>query len=253
MIVTPIKTDLVKEGDNLFEVISKNIKKLSEESILVITSKIISVCQSRVVGKKINNESEKRELIKKEADYYLDALKLKHDVMLTIKNNILTINAGINESNVNGKYILWPKNIQNTTNDIWKFLGKHYSVKKVGVIITDSKIFSLKRGIIGTAICHCGFKVLYNYRNKKDIFGRDLSLSQINVAEALAVAAVLEMGEAAERLPLCVIEKVSKVEFQDRVPTPNELKNSTVNIKDDIFAPILGKVDWKKGKSGNFR
>jgi putative folate metabolism gamma-glutamate ligase len=253
MIVTPIKTDLVKEGDNLFEVISKNIKKLPEESILVITAKIISVCQGRVVEKKTDNKSEKHELIKKEADYYLDALESKYDVMLTIKNNILGINAGINESNANGKYILWPKDVQNVANDIWKFLRKHYSIKKVGVIITDSKIFPLKWGIVGTAVCHCGFKALYDYRSKKDIFGRKLSMSQINIAEALAVSAVLEMGEAADKLPLCIIEKVSKIEFQDRVPTQKELKNLIINIKDDVFAPVLGKTDWKKGKSGNFR
>ena len=55
MIITPIKTNLIKEGDNLFEIISKNIKKLSEKSILVIAAKIISICQGRVVKKKTDN------------------------------------------------------------------------------------------------------------------------------------------------------------------------------------------------------
>jgi len=52
MIVTLIKTNLIKKGDNLFGIISKNIKKNSEKSILVIAAKIISICQRRVVKKK---------------------------------------------------------------------------------------------------------------------------------------------------------------------------------------------------------
>lgn len=111
MIVTPIKTNLIKKGDNLFEIISKNIKKLSERSILVVTAKIISICQGRTVEKKTDNKSrpEKHKLIQEEADYYLDALESKYDVMLTIKNNILNINAGISESNASDEYILLPK------------------------------------------------------------------------------------------------------------------------------------------------
>ncbi len=111
MIITPIKTNLIKEGDNLFEIISKNIKKLSEKSILVIAAKIINICQGRVVKKKTDNKfrTQKHKLIQKEADYYLDILESKYGVILTIKNNILGINAGINESNANDKYILLPK------------------------------------------------------------------------------------------------------------------------------------------------
>ena len=77
MIVTPIKTNLVKEGDNLFRIISTNIKKLPEESILVITSKIVSLCQGRVVNKKINDKSEKLKLIRKEADYFFRGVRIK--------------------------------------------------------------------------------------------------------------------------------------------------------------------------------
>lgn len=247
MIIIPVKTNLIKEGVNLLEAISENIKKLPEESILAITSKIVSICQGRTIEKKIGNKSEKIELIKKETDYYLDMSEPKNNVMLTIKNNILTVNAGINESNANGKYLILPKDIQKETDNIWKFLKKHYSVKKIGVIITDSKILSLKRGIIGTAICHCGFNALYDYKIKKDIFGRKLSLSQINIAEALAVSAVLEMGEAAERTPFCIIEKVGKIQFKNKIPDREELKKIKIDIKDDVYAPILGKVNWKRG------
>ena len=250
MIIKPIKTNLVKVGDNLFDFISKNIKDLKEESVLVVTSKIISVCEGRVVNKLTEEKKEKHNIVKKEADLYVDPTESKYDIMLTVKNNIVAVNAGIDESNADSHFILWPKDIQKSANDIWKFLRKHYNLKKVGVIITDSKTFPLKWGIVGTSIASCGFKGLFDYRGKKDIFGRVLKMSQINVSEALAVSAVFEMGEADEMMPLCVIKDIPKIEFQDRIPTKKELKDLFFNIKDDVYAPILTKANWKKGGSG---
>lgn len=251
MIVTPIKINLIKEGDNLFEIISKNIKKLSEKSILVIAAKIISICQRRVVKKKTGNKfgAQKHKLIQKEADYYLDILESKYGVMITIKNNILGINAGINESNANDKYILLPKNVQDVTNGIWTFLRKQYSIKKTGVIIADSTILPLRWGAIGIAISYCGFKPIYEYQNGRDIFGKKLSFSQINIVDALAIAAVSEMGEAGEKQPFCLIEEVSnKVIFQNRSPNQKELKRFLVDLKNDPFFPVLRKANWRKGK-----
>ena len=253
MIVTPIKTNLIKEGDYLFEIISKNIKKLSEKSILVIAAKIISICQSRAVEKRTDNKirAQKHKLIQKEAGCYLDILESKYGVMLTIKNNILGINAGINESNANDKYILLPKNVQDVTNSVWSFLRKQYSIKKTGVIIADSTILPLRWGSIGVTVSYCGFKPLYKYHNERDIFGKRLSFSQVNIVDALAIAAVSEMGEAGEQQPFCLIEEVSnKIIFQNKPPNQKELKEFLIDIKNDPFFPILSKANWKKGREG---
>lgn len=201
MIITVVKTPLIKPGDNLFDVIKNSIDKIPEKSVLVITSKIISFCQNRVVKKTTGDKSEKHKLVKQEADYYLGPHSSKYNIMLTIKGYTLAVNAGIDESNADGGYVLWPRNLQKTTNDIWRFLRKNYKVKEVGVVVTDSKALPLRWGVVGTAICHCGFKALYDYRGKRDLFGRELKMSQINIAEAIAVAVVLEMGEAAEKPP----------------------------------------------------
>jgi len=250
MKITPIKTGIIKKGDNLFEIISKNIKKPPEQSVLAITAKIVSVCQGRLIEKKESRKFEKYELIKEEADYYLDPSESRYGIMCTIKNNILGINAGVNKCNVDEGYIFLPKDIQNTTNKIWKFLKNYYSVKKIGVIVVDSNILPLRWGAIGIAVSHCGFEALYDYQNEKDIFNRKLSLPQINIADALAASAVLDMGEAGEKRPFCIIEKVNKVRFQNRVPTQRELKKFLVDIKNDLFAPILENTNWKKGKNG---
>lgn len=252
MRVTSIKIGIIRKGNSLFEVISENIKKLPEESILVIAAKIVSICQGRLINDKRGSKNfRKYELIKKEAHYFLDPSESKYKITCTIKNNILGINAGINKCNAERGYILLPEDIQNTTNDIWKFLKSHYSVKKIGVIVADSTILPLRWGAIGVAVSYCGFKALYEYKKGRDIFDKKLSFSQINIADALAISAVLEMGEAGEKQPFCIIKEVNnKVIFQNRIPNQRELKRFLVDIENDPFAPVLEKANWKKGEGG---
>lgn len=166
MITTAIKTPLIRKGDNLFEIIKNSIPKIKEKSVLVITSKIVSFSQRRIIKRNPQDKLEKQKIIRKEADYYLDPHLSKYNITLTIKNSTLTVNAGVDESNANGGYVLWPKNLQETTNDIWRFLRKFYKVKNIGVIISDSKTIPLRWGVVGTAISYCGFKPLNDYRGK---------------------------------------------------------------------------------------
>lgn len=63
------------------------------------------------------------------------------------------------------------------------------------------------------------------------------------MADALTASAVLEMGEVGEKRPFCIIEKVSKIRFQNRVPSQRELKNFLVDIKNSSFTPILERAN----------
>ena len=65
---------------------------------------------------------------KKEAEFYLDPLASKYNMMLTVKRNWMFVNAGIDESNANNQYILWPKDPQASVNKIWQFLRVHYGI-----------------------------------------------------------------------------------------------------------------------------
>jgi len=248
MKVKAFKTPIVKRNDDLKDIIKIAVKTVPEKSILVITSKIISFCQGRIKEKTSDDREEKHKIAAKEADFYLRSSYSQYNMMLTIKNSTLAVNAGIDESNADGSYILWPKDIQKTTNQIWAFLREYYQLEKVGVIVTDSKTIPLRWGVVGTALSHCGFKPLHDYRGQKDLFGREMKMSQINLVEAVAVSAVLEMGEAAERTPLCLVENINKIKFQDRTPTKKELKELRISPEDDVYSPLLTAVTWLKGK-----
>jgi len=245
MQVTAIQTPLVKTGDDFFEVLSESLIDVPEESVLVITSKIISVCEGRVIPKSTNTD--KHQLARQEAEYYLEPHSSRYNLMLTINNNQLFVNAGIDESNVENSYVLWPTNLQEWANEIWLFLREEYDRQRVGVIISDSKTSPLHWGVTGASLAHAGFVALNSKIGKPDLYGQEMKMTQVNVAQALAVAGVLEMGEANEQTPLALIQNVREIVYQDRVPTNEELDSLKIALEDDLYAPLLTAVDWQLG------
>jgi len=224
-------------------------KKIKEKSILALTSKIISLCEKRVIPL---NRAEKDFLAKLEADFYLERKENPFNVMLTIKNNIFVASSGIDESNTGGFYCLWPQNPQKTANRVRKFLKKKYKIEKIGVVITDSHLVPLRRGTIGVGIAFSGFKPLKDYTKEEDLFGRKFSFQKANLVDLIANIAVFLMGEGKEQTPMCIIEGLENIEFVDRNPTKKELKDLNINLKEDVFYPILNKIKWKRGKSGRY-
>ncbi|MBR4591948.1 MAG: coenzyme F420-0:L-glutamate ligase, partial [Elusimicrobiaceae bacterium] len=102
---------------------------------------------------------------------------------------------------------------------------------------TDSLILPFRAGVVAGAVAYSGFKGVRDLRGKPDLFGRLLQTTQIDVADSLATAAALCMGEGAERQPLAVIES-APVEFVDETD-PNEIKYS---VEDDLYTPLFRAV-----------
>ncbi len=99
---------------------------------------------------------------------------------------------------------------------------------------------------MGTCLAHCGFLQLRDYRGSQDLHGREIHLVQVNVAEALAVACALEMGELAEQTPLAIAKNIQHIQFQDRPPTQQELANLYIDRRDDVYGPFLNALEWRK-------
>lgn len=245
MKVSPIKTEKIRAGEkSIFDILDKYVKKMREGSVLAVTSKVISLCERRVV--KVGN-ADKDRLVEAEAEFFLPRKLSRYNIIFAIKNGILTPSAGIDESNADGYYILWPSDPQKTANEIRKYLKKRFKLKKIGVIITDSKTTPLRWGTSGVAIAHSGFCGLNSYIGKSDIFGRKLKMTKANIMDALAASAVLVMGEGSEQTPLAIIVDVLFVKFQVRDPSRKELRGLKIKMDDDLYAPMLKAVKWRKG------
>jgi dihydrofolate synthase / folylpolyglutamate synthase len=244
MQIIPIKTHLIKLGESLKHILDKYLLEVYDNDIIAITSKIISVCQSRVIKK---NGVNKKDLILQEADAIAQTELKDNDygIYLTIKNNILIPSAGIDESNANDSYILYPHNIPETVNFIWDYLRNKHSVNNLGVIMTDSHTTPMRQGVTGICIGWCGFEPLYSYINKPDLYGRSLKVTKINLLDALATASVLVMGEGNEQIPITIIRNPPKVSFLNRQPTIEEHNSVKIPIEQDLYYPLMKNVKWQ--------
>ena len=230
--IKAIKTKIYHLGDDFKSFLMENIKNiLKEKDILAVTSKIVSLSESRIVSK---TAMTKKDLICREADHYLG--EIGYGCYLTIKQNLLIPSAGVDESNAEGDcYILYPSDPFLSAKKIYNLIQKELGLKQFGVLLTDSHTMPLRRGVLGAALAYCGFKGVESKIGTKDLFGRELKMTQINIADALAVAATLTMGEGKEGCPLAIIK--APVKFAD-LPDNSELQ---IPLEDDLYKPLLEK------------
>ena len=222
------KTRLFKPNEPLLPFLNTYFGRPKEGDILVVTSKIVALAEGRVVYN--NREQTKIALIKQESDI---ALPTKH-TWLTLKDGVMMAAAGIDESNANKTLILLPKDSFATAKTIQKFFGQKSKLKKLGVLITDSRCIPLRAGVIGVALGYAGFKGIKDYRGTPDLFGRKFTISQVDVADCLASAAVLLMGEGREKCPIAII-KNAPVIYTKKINQQELL----IDSKDDMFTPLF--------------
>jgi len=241
--ITAYFSPLVKPYASLLSLLDDGLPKLTEHSIVAITSKVISLCEGRIIHK--SPEVNKKNVIQEEAEAYLeDEGENPYNISLTIKNNILIPSAGIDESNGENIYILYPENIQASAVKIWNFLRERDHLQNIGVLITDSHTMPLRRGVTGIGLGWCGFKALKSYVGTPDCFGNLLKVTQVNNLDALAAAAVYAMGEGNEQTPFAVIRNLPAIEFQTRPPNQEEITAITIPLEEDLYAPLLRKGKW---------
>jgi F420-0:gamma-glutamyl ligase len=128
-----------------------------------------------------------------------------------------------------------------------RYLRDKFGLKNLGIVVTDSLSIPLRLGAIGTCLGYSGFSAVNDYRGQADLFGRPFKLSRANVAEGLAAAAVLAMGEGAEQTPLAIVTDMPFIKFQAADPSGEELKEVRLSLEDDLFAPFINNGKWRAG------
>lgn len=234
----PLKTrTFMPPKDDLWKLIDDYVPALKEWDIFFITSKIVAIHQWLCI--KVGTKN-KKDLILQEAEKCIlsDVVPWK-DIYITIKNNTLIPSAGIDESNAHGHYILWPKNIQKITKEIWQYLRKKHKITKLWVIMTDSSTTPLRRWILGKSIWFYGFEPLRNYIGTKDIFGKKMEISTTNIPDSLSAMAVFLMGEGKEKTPLCILRWMQWIAFSNK----DTYKKFIIPYKKDLYYPLLKAFD----------
>ena len=227
MKLTAIHTGIFAERDDLPLFITHFIPTVKEKTVLAISSKVVALWKGCTMA--YENAAQKETLIKQQSQSAWQTPL----AWLTIKDGMFMTNAGIDESNANGK-LVWLPDCYACAQQLRDRLQQIWHIKELGIVITDSMILPLRAGVIAAAVGYAGFKGVKDLRGQADIFGKKLQTTLVDVADSLASAAALLMGEAAEQCPLCLIEEAPVV-FADGVD-PAEIKYPE---EDDLYAPLL--------------
>lgn len=214
----------VVAGDDLVDILIKSLKRshirLKNGDVLVVTQKIVSKSEGRLVNLstvKVTDEArlvaaevEKRpelvQLILEESNEVLR--KRPGTIIVETRSGFVCANAGIDHSNVKGDWgdpedwvLLLPKDADASAERIREGI-EAVTGKKVGVLIIDSVGRAWRNGTIGMAIGLSGLPSLVDLRGVDDLYNYKLRVTVVAAADGLASAASLMMGEAAEGTPV---------------------------------------------------
>ncbi len=217
--LTPLQNiPLIRQGDNLADIILNSCSDIEDNDIFVLAQKIVSKAEGRMVNLSDVQASAKAiELANKtEKDARLVELMLQESnevvrfrkgvIVVEHKLGFICANAGIDHSNVLGDgdnkdvVLLLPKNPDNSAKQIRDEIKKRTN-KNIGVMIIDSHGRAWRNGTVGVCIGLSGIPAVIDERGWKDLFGYTLQATIVGVADELAAAASLVMGQAAEGTP----------------------------------------------------
>jgi len=213
---------LIKEGDDLAELICNKAEKqntpIQEKDVLVITHVAVSKAEGNVVNlddivpseraKEVARETDKDpalvEVILRETK---EIVRMRRNSLITeTKNGIVCANAGVDRSNVEGErnIVLLPKDPNVSALKIRQRIRKLTGCN-VAVIVSDTHGRPFRMGEINVAIGVAGIKPINDRRGERDLFGYVLRIKQTAVADELASAAELVIGQADEGIPVAII------------------------------------------------
>ena len=236
--LTPLKNiPLIRHGDNLADIILRafppssvpGLPSLEDGDILVIASKIVSKAEGRLVdltavtpgerAKELARQSEKDprvvELMLQESN---EVLRVRiGTIIVEHRLGFVCANAGIDHSNVSplqmysfgegsgvgseDHVLLLPADPDSSSRMIRDRIESRTG-KRIGVVIIDSHGRAWRIGTVGVTIGLSGIPAVVDERGWHDLFGRELRITIVGVADELGAAASLVMGQAAEGTPV---------------------------------------------------
>jgi len=213
---------LIKKGDDIakqiFDAARKQKTPIQQRDVIVVTHVAVSKSEGNVVNlddvlpseraKEIAHQTGKDpalvEVILRETE---DIVRLGNNSLITeTKNGIVCANAGVDKSNIEGdrNVVLLPKNPDASAQRIKLEIGR-LSGCEIAVIISDTHGRPLRMGEINVAIGVAGIKPIRDRRGEKDLFGYVMKIKQTAVADELASAAELVIGQTNEGIPVAII------------------------------------------------
>jgi len=226
--LTPLHgVPLVQPGDDLTAIVVQALaasqETLQPRDVLVLAQKIVSKAEGRIVDLKTVTPSPRAvdlasatakdprvvELILGESTEVLR--QRPGAIIVAHRLGFVLANAGIDMSNVGPEgdehALLLPADPDRSCRELRERLRERTGVD-AAVVMIDSFGRAWRNGTVGTAIGVSGFPALADLRGRPDLFGRPLQITEVGLADELAAAASLLMGQAAEGAPVVLARGV---------------------------------------------
>jgi coenzyme F420-0:L-glutamate ligase/coenzyme F420-1:gamma-L-glutamate ligase len=239
----------IRPGDSLVDVVlaalARNQVQLAQHEVVAICQKVVSKSENRYVNLDTITPSERAvaladrcgkdarmvELVLRESTAVVRCVK---DVLIVRHRlGFVVANAGIDQSNIEDgdrRALLLPEDPDQSASRIREDIARRLGVN-VAVVITDSFGRAWRLGVTGTCIGCAGLVSLLDARGRPDRFGRPLRITQVAVADQVASAATLVMGEAAEGWPVVIVSGLTPGYFAHHGSAVSLLRS----VGDDLF------------------
>ncbi len=235
-------TDL---GNVIYAALQAQKLELQQSDILVVTQKIVSKAEGRIVNLTEVQPSAFAQIAaaqgKKDAQHMEVVLResrrivrMDHGVLIAeTKHGFICANAGVDESNVNGEreLTLLPADPDRSARELRSRLQQLAGTGTgfaIAIIVSDTWGRPWRNGQVNMAIGVAGMEPIVDYRGQHDPYGYELQASVIAVADELAGAAELVMGKV-DRIPAALIRGYSYI------PSEADGRSLLRNTATDMF------------------
>jgi len=241
----PLKSKLILPGDSitsrLVEALSAAKLGVKNGDIIAVASKVVSLSEGNAVflSKVKPTALAKRlggrfEMLPEFAQVVLDESDAVYGgvpgVLLTLKNGDAVANSGVDRKNAPIESVIpWPVNPQRSAETLRRTIIQKLG-KKIGVVIVDSRVTPLRLGTIGLAIACSGFQPVRDARGMRDLYGRRVRMTLQSLADGIAGAAHMLMGETRETVPFVLIQ-----EAPIKLAAGKRVVSMTLPVKDCLY------------------
>jgi coenzyme F420-0:L-glutamate ligase len=249
-----IRTGIIHEGDDLVEAILAGIPgtcagSFEEGDIIVVAESAVATSEGRVIrleevipcedsvmlGDRYGIDPRLVEVVERESDEVVGGIP---GHLLCMKGGTLLPNAGVDASNAPpGCVVLLPKDPGLSARMIREEIASRTGVR-VGVIIADSRTHAMRSGCSGVAIGCSGIPSVIDARGRPDLFGRPLEVTRQALADNIASAAEIVMGESDESTPAAIIRGLG-------IPISDCEGIESIAAEDCLFMGLLARRDEK--------
>ena len=239
---------LIEPNDDLASIINKSINNnginIESGDVVVVAQKIISKCENRYVelkniqpskeatdlAKTLNRDPAFIQIIQNESKKIISTDK--NVIIVEHKLGFININAGIDRSNIlqnDDVVLLLPENPSKSAKDLQSAISANFQ-RDIALIVTDSMTRPFRSGVTNFALASANIPSLIDLKGESDIYGNILQSTEIAIADELAAAAGLLMGQGSEKQPVVIIRGFDKKNY-----STNNAFDLVVDEDEDLY------------------